>query len=522
LQELIEDAIVRKARSVLRLQRISAATQRKYAARFTKRTGLSAGASTTADPLHWSFHPHFNPKYCINHARYLSKVIWRKLESEMYEPIPAVQFDIPKPDGSKRQIMAFTIPDSALANVLHKRITQRNINLFSSYSFAYRPDRNVFDAIIHLNRSLQSHKSYIIQYDFSKYFDTISHGYLEKILFQEGKFLLSVAERAAIRAFLKHSYCHILTYKNNIFDVRDRGVPQGSSISLFLSNAAAHDLDLALERQNGTFVRFADDVVAVTHSYSDALNVAAQFRKHCHDAGLRINFDKSPGIVLFGGGRDLERRQIAIDTDDASVLKTEFFIDYLGHRLSSDGITLPLKSIKRIKRRISEIVYKHLFLHRRGAKGAFDPARIGPGYFDWDLVTCLNEIRSYIYGGLRESHFTAFLDGNVKLPFVRGLMAFFPLTTSVSQLSALDGWLLSIVRLAQRERARMLVAFGHSQARLKKHEVLSGEWYQYPAVRNDMQLPSFVRAWRASRRYYLRFGLSNISAPAYYSLVSYD
>jgi RNA-directed DNA polymerase len=226
--------------------------------------------------------------------------------------------------------------------------------------------------------------------------------------------------------------------------------------------------------------------------------------------------------LLFGGGPDKERRQVVIDIDDASFVTTEYFIDYLGHRLSASGVTLPLKSIKRIKRRIAEIVYKHLFLHRRGEGGSFNEARVGAGFFDWDLVTCVNEIRSYIYGGLRENHLSAFLEGNVRLPHVRGLMAFFPLTTSVAQLKALDGWLLSIFRRAQRERVRMLAKFGYDVDRLTKQQMLSGEWYQYPEVRNDMKLPSFVRAWRASRKYYRRYGLANISAPSYYSLLSYD
>lgn len=522
MQELIEEAIVRKARAVLRVQRIEAAAQQRYASRFTKRTGVSAGSPTIIDPTHWSFHPHFDPRHCIRYSKYLSKVIWKKLQNEMFEPTPAVQFDIPKPDGTKRQIMAFGIPDSALSNVMHSRITRRNINLFSSYSFAYRPDRNVFDAIIHLDRSLKSHKSYIIQYYFSKYFDSISHQYLDRILFQDKKFLLTVAERSAIRAFLKHSFCHVKTYQGNVFDVRDRGVPQGSSISLFLSNAAAHELDLVLERQNGSFVRFADDVVAITHSYSDALAVADQFRRHCHEAGLSINFAKSPGIVIFGGGPDKERRELGIDVDDLSKLKTEYYFDYLGHRLSSDGITLPLKSVKRVKKRVAELIYKHLFLHRRGVNGYFNPARIGPGFVDWDLVTCINEIRVYIYGGLREGQLASFLNSNTKLPHVRGLMAFFPLTTSITQLRSLDGWLVNVLVRAQRERVRMLAKFGHTLPVLTKKQLLSGEWYQYKDIFNDMTLPSFVRAWRASRKYYKKYGLSKITAPSYYSILSYD
>lgn len=521
MQELLEEAIIRKARGVLRSQRIEHATQRKNADRFHKRTGLLAGAPSLVDPAWWAYHPHFNPRYCIKHAKYLSRMIWRKLQSNLYSPVPAIQFDVPKPDGSTRLIMAFAIPDAALANVVHRHATARNINLFSAYSFAYRPDKNVFDAILHLKRSLSNPKSFIVQYDFSKYFDTIDHAYIRKILDNSKLFLLSEAERFAIWSFLNHEYAHVLTYQNNVFDVRERGVPQGSSLSLFLSNAAAHELDLALENQNGTFVRFADDVVAITHSYTDALAVAEQFRRHCKDAGLRINYDKSPGILLFGGGPERERRQIAIDTDDASLLSTIEHIDYLGHRLIPGGVCLPQKSVKRIKAKISSIIHKHLFLHRRGVGGALDPARVGPGFLDWDLVTCINEIRRYIYGGLREAQLEAFLETNEKLPFVRGLIAFFPLTTRVDELKKLDGWLLNVVRRAQRERIGVLAGFGLTQATLTKSQIIEGSWYNYPAVFNDARLPSFVRGWRAARKFYLRYGLSGIQAPSYYSTLTY-
>jgi hypothetical protein len=189
--------------------------------------------------------------------------------------VPAIQFDIPKPDGSSRKIMAFAIPDSALANVIHRKATRRNLNLFSRLSYAYRPDQNVFDAILNLSRSLDAPKSYIIQYDFSKYFDTIDHSYIRRLLFERQTFLLPEAERNAIGAFLEHEYAHITAYTNNVFDVRQEGVPQGSSLSLFLSNAAAHELDLALEKLNGTFVRC---VRAVLHENAILILGARRFR----------------------------------------------------------------------------------------------------------------------------------------------------------------------------------------------------------------------------------------------------
>lgn len=521
MQEQISDAIVRKARAVLRKQRIDSAKLSKYAERYSKRTGLKAGAPDASDPMWWSLHPHFDPRYCITHAKYLSKVIWQKVQLGTYEPVPAIQFDVTKPDGSNRQIMAFTIPDSALANIVHQNATKRNINIFSSYSFAYRPDKNVFDAVLSLRRALKGPKAYIVQYDFSKYFDTINHAFLRRLLFERKLFLLSQAERHVIDAFLEHSYSHISSYDSGIFDVRQTGVPQGSSLSLFLSNAAAHDLDLSLERQNGSFVRFADDVVAVTHTYRDALDVAAQFRAHCKDAGLRINYEKSPGILIFGGGPDVEKRQFVIDTDDAANVETVYYIDYLGHRIVDGRICIPEKSIKRIKRRIAEIAYKHLFLHRRGPGGALNPARLGHGFQDWDLVTCINEIRTYIYGGLREAQVSAFIDTNTKLPHVRGLMGFLPLVSNIDQLKELDGWLLNIIMRAQRERVKVAASHGHVVPRFARAQMLSGDWYGFDPIPQDMKLPSFVRSWRAARKYYLKYGLKGIKPPSYYSLIGY-
>jgi hypothetical protein len=242
---------------------------------------------------------------------------------------------------------------------------------------------------------------------------------------------------------------------------------------------------------------------------------------HCKDAGLKINFQKSPGILLFGGGPERERRDFVIDTDDGVAIKTVDSVDYLGHKISPDGISLPRKSVKRIKQRISSIIHKHLFLYRRGDNGALKADRIGPGYVDWDLVTCINEIRKYIYGGLRESQIGNFLEGDERLPFVRGLMAFFPLTTSGRQVGELDGWLVNIMKRAQRERVRVIDSFNLQIPMLTVEQLLSGSWYNYPEIHQDMTLPSFSRAWRASRKYYLRYGLNDIRPPSYYSLISY-
>lgn len=522
MEELIFEALLRKARSVLRRHQAGIATDRKYARKFTKRTGVAAGRPRVDPPGAWQLHPHYDPAYCIRHAKFLSRTIWQKIQAGTYEPTPAIQYEIEKPGGGIRTIMAFAIPDAAVANVVHSAATRRNINVLSSNSYAYRPDKSVFDAVINLRRSVTGSKVYVVQYDFSKYFDTIDQNYLKKIVGDKRNFILSEAERNVVRAFLAHRFARPIDYAAGTFETRSAGVPQGSSLSLFLSNAAGHALDLSLERMNGSFVRFADDVVAVTQTYTDALRVADEFRRHCEAAGLKINREKSPGIRLLGGTSELEHRIMAIDDDDVAELKMIDHIDYLGHRIKHDRVELPEKSIRRIKRRISSLIHKHLFLYTRSSTGVMAADRIGPGFYDWDFVTCLNELRKYIYGGLGETQIRQFLDHNQKLTGIRGLMGFMPLMTNKKQLADLDGWLLNILMRAQRERCRVAARHGYHLEPLTKDQILSGSWYVFPTVVQDAQAPSFVRAWRAARKFYLRYGLAGIEPPAYYSMIEYQ
>jgi hypothetical protein len=418
--------------------------------------------------------------------------------------------------------MQFGIPDSAIANIFHKRITERNTGIFSSYSFAYRSDKSIFEAVIHLARMMKPAKTYILQYDYRKYFDTIEHEYLNKLLKQR-HFVVTKAERAVMEAFLVHRFAIYPSWQTFQYDQRSVGVPQGSSLSLFLSTIAAHELDMELERLNGSFVRFADDVIAVAHSYSDARNIELSFRRHCEKTGVKINFDKSPGIRLLSGNAAHDARTFFFDKDDGDRLESTKFVDFLGHRISADSIDITEKAKKRIKKRISRIVNIHLILYaRRDPPAPINPDRLGKYHLDWDLVTCLNEIRRYIYGGLSEGQIEEFLESNAKLKFVKGLLAFYPLVTKLDTLRELDGWLKNVMQRAIAERNRLIAGQGLPASlryKISERELLEGTWYQ-SSVPNETQLPSFVRGWRAARKYYGRYGLSEIEAPSYYSAMA--
>ena len=177
MQNAIKAEIKRLAKRAFEKEEKSEKLEAQYQQRFTKRTGVPPGPSSRKPKTPTS--RHFDPKYCSRNANFLAKTIWHKVMNSSYEPVPAVCYQIPKPDGTKREVMAFAIPDAALANVVLRRARDRNLKRLSPASYAYHPDKNVFDAILALKEFEHRGKLFAVQIDFEKYFDNIPAGYLK-------------------------------------------------------------------------------------------------------------------------------------------------------------------------------------------------------------------------------------------------------------------------------------------------------------------------------------------------------
>jgi len=509
MQSAIQKEILRIADRQLRERSGREVTWQEYAEKFKRRTGLPYGSpksTSSAAP-----HKHFEPKYCKKHAKFLAKGIWHSILSGKYSPIPAVNFSIPKPNGGHRSLMQFSIPDSAVANVVMRRLRERNIKRFSPHSFAYHPQLNIFDAIIDTRKYISSSdKIFSVQVDFTDYFESIRHKYFTRLLSNRELFSLTDAERNVVWSFLKHRYAMKNQYARAQFERRQRGTPQGSSLSLILANLANHRLDISLEKRGGKFVRFADDVTALCDSYEGAVQLEKEFYEHCKGTGISINFLKSPGINLLSkaSGPDV------IDHEIRSVSK----IDYLGYRFTKDSLTLSDKTIVRIKRKISKLI--SIYLIQYGRDYQFARHRVGgaPKY-DWDLLGLVSELRNYIYGGLPERSIKAMIKSGKKLRKMSGLMSFYALLEDHSVLAELDGWLVNAVRRAHAARMNLMFAGRPYPVRVTNASLILGTWMDAAAWDgNDVpefQFPSFVRGWRAARKYYYTFGLKEVKPPSY-------
>ena len=505
MQNAIKNEIKRLCRrAAARRAKVDRITQ-EHQEKFQKRTGSIAGTRHAIVARRLP-HRHFDPAYCARNANFLAKSIWTKVMNCQYKPKPALFFQVPKPSGGLRKIMAFTIPDAALANVLLYRARERNLKKLSPFSYAYHPERNVFDAILALRGFITDRKLFAVQIDFENYFDSIPTRYLESCMNDREQIALTPHEKIVLREFLHHQYADSNGYANNEFKRRYIGTPQGSSISLLLANLANQNLDRALERRSGRFVRFADDIVALCSTYSEAEEIEAAFVEHCRTTGLSINKEKSPGIAIIG--------------EQHTEIRRYPYFDYLGYRFTKTGLRIPDRVRRKIQRKLSSLI--QLYLIQYPEKVGFNRLRSRSGRhpFDWDLLGLILEVRGYLYGGLKEEENGDFIVSGKKLRRMRGLMGFYALLEDSDDLKKLDSWLLVQLTLAMRKRARLLEdKHNHYGIRPTSEELILGTWLDKSVWRGsgcpDSRLPSFMRGWRAARKYYLTFGLEDVEPPQY-------
>lgn len=496
MELLLARAIEAEARKRLARHSRNRYYANKYRSSFEKRTGLSATVPAAAVPAQWNYHKQFDPRYCINHSKFLARGVWTALRSGSYAPVPSYRISIPKPSGGLREIDSFSVTDAAVAKIFYNNLRSRNAKIFSDSSYAYQKDKTPLDAILRLKDALAGPTVFISQYDFTKYFDSISHAHLETLLSDGGPFLTTHMERMVLRALMKHPYQRASRILRRV-PRRNLGVPQGNSLSLFLSNVAAHPLDAELGRLNGAFARFADDSVIVNYSYEDALRCAEVYREFSDASGVAINDYKSTGIRLFR-------------SNDGEMRHIDQFC-FLSYSFRPDGLYVGDNAVRQMKRRCIKIIYNHLLLHIRRT-GTFNTARRGRGFVDWDLVTCVNELRGYIYGGISQAQINRYLDDNVNIRSLKGAPSYFCLVDSGDIFRELDGWLTHALYLAYKSRIRILNRLV-PRARyvpLSKESLINGTWYRFSAVKVEARLPSFFTSWRAARKSWKRHGLGGV------------
>ncbi len=443
-------------------------------------------------PTYWSKDRKFNPFYVQKHSRQIAYAIYRKIKNGTYEPNPPHIREVVKSTGKTRKTSVYQIPDAAVSTLFYERLLTKNKHRFSSFSYAYRNDRNVHFAIQDITVDLSQHaRTFIAEFDFSDFFGSISHIYLFE-QFDKNGFFISQEERKIIEAFLRPS--------------KGVGIPQGASISLFLANLVCWELDKNFEKNGIQFARYADDTVIWSQEYGKICKAFEIINEFSKKAGVRINVRKSDGISL-----------LTREGHPSELKSVKHKIDFLGYSISVDHLSIKDVSVKKIKKQISYLLYRNLIQPLKGPQ--LRAVTIPANDRDPAFLTAILQIRRYLYGNLSEKQLRDYLAGRLKTIYFKGIMSFYPLLTDEDQLKRLDGWLSSVIVRVLKQRARLLEKWHFDRDNMfpfnvTKSELIARCKTELINGRPLLEIPSFLRIYRAIQKGLISEGIERVMNPA--------
>ncbi len=199
--------------------------------------------------------------YLVTHGEELISSIQRG----KYRPNPVRRVEIPKEDGSKRQLGIPTVVDRVIQQAICQVLTPIYEPEFSPNSYGFRPKRNAHQALRQCQSYITHGYSYGVDIDLEKFFDRVNHSKLIEVLSRK------IKDGRVIS--LIHKYLNAGVLVRQRFEPSEQGVPQGGPLSPLLSNIMLNELDKELENRGHKFVRYADDMVILCRSKRSAHRV---------------------------------------------------------------------------------------------------------------------------------------------------------------------------------------------------------------------------------------------------------
>jgi group II intron reverse transcriptase/maturase len=181
--------------------------------------------------------------------------IWNRMSSGTYFPPPVRAVEIAKAHGTGTRMLGVpTVADRIAQTVVAGVLEERAERLFHPDSYGYRPKRSALDAVAACRRRCWE-TDWVIDLDIQKFFDSVPWDLVVKAV-QANTDLPWVV--LYVRRWLQAP----LRLPDGTLRQRDRGTPQGSSVSPVLANLFLHyafDAWMAREFPAVRFERYVDD-----------------------------------------------------------------------------------------------------------------------------------------------------------------------------------------------------------------------------------------------------------------------
>jgi RNA-directed DNA polymerase len=223
-----------------------------------------------------------------------------ELREGRYRPMPARRVYIPKP-GVRDEQRPLSIPSvrdrivQAAAKIVLEPVFEAD---FLPASFGFRPGRSAHDALHVLIDECARGRRWVVETDIASCFSAIPHeGLME-----------AVEERICDQPVLKLLRAMLRAGVMEDGQVRRTaaGTPQGGVVSPVMCNVYLHRLDRAWDDRDGVLVRYADDLVVMCWSRSQAEAALARLTVLLGGLGLEPKAAKTRIVHLEEGGEGLD------------------------------------------------------------------------------------------------------------------------------------------------------------------------------------------------------------------------